>query len=374
MKTLVRAAIAAGVLSEASAGELPLSLPVEFEGGQLYVNASINGSEPVWFIVDSGASGCVVDKALAERLRLDVEGSARGTGAGRGDYEISFAPNVTYGFAGADLTVPKSYVIDLSGQPTLVGRHVGGILGYEFFERYVVSIDFASSVMTLEEPAVFDAAGRGAAISLEFVKKTPHTKTKVKVAGAKAAVRDVLIDLGSGDAVDVDALASAPRRLEVIGGVGLGEEFRTVIGRAEWAEIGPYRLEGPYGATGGVQLIGLEALRRFDVTFDYSRKQMFLLPNEHFNDPFNFDASGLDLRLTEDGRRLRLHDVAAGSPGAEAGLLPADEIIAINNQPTELFTIAQARSMLTKAGSRPTLTIERGGERREVVLSLRNRL
>ncbi|HZN92083.1 MAG TPA: hypothetical protein VFB81_05240 [Myxococcales bacterium] len=49
-----------------------------------------------------------------------------------------------------------------------------------------------------------------------------------------------------------------------------------VVGRADSAKLGSFVLDRPVGATGGVQLIGTEVLRRFHVVFDYSRQRIIL--------------------------------------------------------------------------------------------------
>ena len=46
-------------------------------------------------------------------------------------------------------------------------------------------------------------------------------------------------------------------------------------------------LDRLYGADGGFRgFIGIEVLRRFDVTLDFSRKRIYLKPNEEIGTPF----------------------------------------------------------------------------------------
>src|SRR5207245_878161 len=42
-------------------------------------------------------------------------------------------------------------------------------------------------------------------------------------------------------------------------------------------------------------LVGAGFFRRFTATFDYTRKQLWLVPNRRLNEPQVFDASGLDI-------------------------------------------------------------------------------
>jgi hypothetical protein len=351
---------------------LPLAVPFDFENNQIYLRVGINSHVPAWFVLDSGASGCSIDAAVAKRLGLATHGEIRGTGAGKGTYEITFTDNVSYQLAGLRVTVRQSYVVDLSVQPTILGREIAGILGYDFFERYVVAVDYDAAVLTLSDPARYSYAGPGTVVPFTLVKKTPHITVHVTVSGEAARDREVLVDSGSEDPLDDDSLATAPQRLEIIGGVGLGQEFRTTVGRAQQLGIGPYVLEEPFGATGGVPLIGTEILRRFYVVFDYSHTRLILEPNQHFHDAFSFDASGLDLRWAPDA--FLIHDVAKPSPAAEVGLQAGDAIIAIDGQAATDFRLDQIVRLLTHAGNLVKLTVRRGSNQFETSLPLRHRL
>jgi hypothetical protein len=351
---------------------LPLSVPFDFDNNQVYLRVGINNHEPGWFVLDSGASGCVIDAAVAKRLGLATHGEKRGTGAGKGSYEVTFTDTVTYDLGALHFTVPQSYVIDLSGQPTIVGRDIAGILGYDFFARYVIAVDYDAAVLSLSDPASYTYSGAGAVVPFTLVKKTPHVTVHITIEGGPGVDREVLIDSGSADALDDDSLATAPRRLETIGGVGLGQEFRTTIGRADTVTIGPFVLERPFGATGGVPLVGTEILRRFQVVFDYERTRLILEPNRHFRDSFAFDASGLDLRWAPDA--FLVHDVAKTSPAAEVRLQPGDAIIAINGQLATNFRLEQVMSLLTRAGTTLRLTVRRSGKQFQISIPLRERL
>lgn len=375
MKSFVFAALLFSIVTGAhaqAAPPLPLSIPFDFENNQIYLRVGINGHEPGWFVLDSGASGCVIDTAVANRLGLQTHGEKRSTGAGKGTYAVTFTDNVTYALPGLHVTVPESLVIDLSEQPAITGREIEGILGYDFFARYVVAVDYDAAVLTLFSPSDFSYAGNGVVIPFTLVKKTPHIKIQVKVGSDPGIDREVLVDSGSEDAIDDDTLSSAPKRLEIVGGVGLGQEFRTTIGRAQSITLGPYVLDQPLGATGGVPLIGTEVLRRFNLVFDYARSRLILEPNRHLHDAFAFDASGLDLRWSPEA--FLIHNVAKGSPGGESGLQAGDAIFSINGQPAKNFRLEQVQNLLMGPSRTLRLGVHRGNKQIDVSLTLRERL
>lgn len=364
-----------GLVSSASSQTsppLPLSVPFDFANNQIYLRVGINGHEPAYFVLDSGASGCVIDAAVAKRLSLATHGEKRGTGAGTGTVEGTFTDNVTYDVAGLHVAIPQSYVIDLSGQPPIIGREIDGILGYDFFTRYIVAVDYDAAVLTLSSPSDFTYSGTGTVVRFTLVKKTPHISIHVVVTAGPGVDREVLVDSGSEDAFDDDVLANAPKHLETVGGVGLGNEFRTIVARAQKISIGPYTLEQPFGATGGVPLIGTEVLRRFHAVFDYAHSRLILEPNPHLHDDFAFDASGLDLRWSPDS--FVVHDVAKPSPAEESGLHTCDEIVSIDGQAAANFRLEQVQKLLTDTGRTLRLEIRRGNKRFQVHLTLRERL
>jgi hypothetical protein len=349
---------------------LPLAIPFEFENNQVWVKVGINGAAPAWFLLDSGASGSVVDTATAQALGVKTEGEARGTGAGKGTYTVTFAKDVTYTLpGGAAFAVPSSYVIDFSAQREIVGRDVAGLLGYDFFMRWVVEVDYDAEVMTLYDPAAFDPRGRGTVVPFRFVKRVPWIKLRVKLPGKSAVEREALVDSGSQDAVDVDVMAQSPHKLEITGGVGLGEEYRITVGRAESVQLGPYVMRGPIGGPGTTPLIGNELLRRFRVIFDYPHQRLIVAPNRHLHDAFDFDASGLVVRRTRDLENFVVHDAAAGS-----ALKPGDVITHIDGQPSSAFTLQRVDRMMRRDAGEHRLTIRRGSATLDVTVRLARRL
>jgi hypothetical protein len=91
----------------------------------VYLKVGINGSQPQWFVVDTGADACVIDTTVAKRLGLQASGYKEGSGAGKGTYAVTFAKNVTYNLPEMNLPVESSYVINLLGQPEVIGREIG---------------------------------------------------------------------------------------------------------------------------------------------------------------------------------------------------------------------------------------------------------
>ena len=132
-------------------------------------------------------------------------------------------------------------------------------------------------------------------------------------------------------------------------------------------------------ATSGVEanpdqdgIIGGELLRRFKVTLDYSRQQLMLEPNTHFDEPIETDMSGADIIAEGPGFKIfRIRAVVPNSPAAEAGLVEGDVITAIDGRPAAGFTLDQINMMFKQAGSAYTLTIRRTSQLSDIKLKLK---
>jgi hypothetical protein len=84
------AAVLAFLCTAATAAEsLPLAIPFDFENNQIFVKVGINDAPPAWFIVDSGASACVIDSGVARRLGLETEGERTSSSCATSSTSIS---------------------------------------------------------------------------------------------------------------------------------------------------------------------------------------------------------------------------------------------------------------------------------------------
>jgi C-terminal processing protease CtpA/Prc len=104
--------------------------------------------------------------------------------------------------------------------------------------------------------------------------------------------------------------------------------------------VGPYRFRQvpvylyddiynvtSYPFTGG--LIGNDLLRRFNVTINYPKREIHLIPNTHFKDAFDYAYTGLGVYYTAG--KIMVEDVIDGSPAAKANFKVGDEIFAVGN-------------------------------------------
>jgi hypothetical protein len=362
----------------AAAGHSLATIPFELYGNQIFVRLRVNNSGPFWFVVDSGAGGWIVDRAHAVRLALHLEQeAAQGTGAGSGTYDVSYVKNVTFSLSGFTISVPLIGVIDLSNNKSQIGREIEGLIGYDFFEKFIVEIDYEAKLIRLFDPKTYRYSGVGESIPITVDRdaRNPFLTAEITVQGAAPQSRRLLIDTGSNDTVDDSFVAKStgPQR-EIISGVGLGKEFKSTVGIASRLKLGGMSFENVYAGAGGVPLVGGEILRRFTVIFDYAHERMILEPNQHLKDAFPWNASGIvSLRLAESGKFL-INSVLQESPASEAGLREGDSIESIDGLSSEHFTLQQVQSLFLRVGAEHRLTVRRGSELLKIDIKFRQLL
>jgi hypothetical protein len=206
--------------------------------------------------------------------------------------------------------------------------------------------------MTLCEPNSFHPPNAQHAVSLNLASKQPYVEAEI--AGSDGAPIHALLEIDTGK-VDPFSISAAFARknglmkdgskLLSMKGVSLGGETQAWMSRAKDVHFANVKLTKPImgiaeedGDRAGQ--LGYGVLRRFRITFDYSRKRAYFLPNADAGEPYQFDHAGFV--LGKGGRHLSTLTafmVFAGTSAADAGIQQGDEIVAIGNRPASAFTL-----------------------------------
>src|SRR5437879_6130049 len=60
-----------------ASGQSARRIPFELVGNHIYLRGSVNNSEPLWFLLDTGAAGSYLDVQRAKALGLGVLGESK---------------------------------------------------------------------------------------------------------------------------------------------------------------------------------------------------------------------------------------------------------------------------------------------------------
>jgi hypothetical protein len=261
--------------------------PIEFRQGMILVPVRLNGSRPLSFALDTGSTRMLVDRTLAKSLGLKPSGQGSLQGAGTGRIPIEFVPNVGIAFPGLESTGYEFSTADLQPLEASLGVNVDGILGYELFRRFVVTIDYELKTLTLTLPEAFHSGESAQALAIEFRDKWAFVKGALVLPGPVTVEDSFLIDSGSGDAVDHPIVMKLQSRTQTQSGIGLGNAVQGATAQARSFQLGRYTLPNPTvsccGATDETsKLIGNDVLKFFTVTFDYPSARILITPNVAF--------------------------------------------------------------------------------------------
>jgi hypothetical protein len=379
-------------------GEKTLRLPFESYHGLIFLTARVNGSEPLSFCFDTGASLTVINepRAVALGLALRDRRLIAGRDGGEGTLNFAFAKGVAIDLGDARFAPDQVGVTSFALAEKLLGHPMDGVLGGDFISRYVVEIDYAGKTLTLYEPKAYradraDAAG--ATLPLRMINGIQCVSARLKLPGREALDLVFGIDTGDGGGMGLNSPFATRRKLiesmpKVVPGfaAGVSGESPVVTGRAESLTLGRVAILNPTvgfsQATKGAHswadfdgFLGSEIWRRFRVTLDYSRKQMRLEPNDSLGDPFESDMSGLILVADgADFKTLRISQVRSDSPAAAAGLREGDVLLAVDDQPASMFTLFQLKQIFKQDGREVLLRVRRGEEQLQVRFRLKRRI
>ena len=296
------------------------------------------------FIFDTGCGGISLDSLTSERLKLYPTPSPNIIRGIAGTCHQHILKGMSLAIGGVTLDSLTVQVNDYDILSTVYGVKIDGIVGYSFFSRYLVWVNYDSSMMDIytKGPVKYPKGGfllRPRLFGLPMLEG--------RVADARNINSRFYFDTGAGlcllfsSEFTADSAVFAPRRKKPVPtqGAGLGGKTdmqltilkKFSLGPFHFRQIPTYVFDDSYDVTSYPQLgglIGNDLLRRFNLIVNYARSEIYIIPNGNYRQPFDYSYSGVDIGLI-DGRVV-ITDVMPGSPGDLAGLKEGDVILAID--------------------------------------------
>ncbi|MEW6160820.1 MAG: retropepsin-like aspartic protease [Verrucomicrobiota bacterium] len=276
----------------AQADPAPDVVPFEFKRGRIMVPVRVNDSEPLSFLLDTGYTLMMINPEHARALELKRVGHITVAGiAGEEKADLFQGTQLKLG----NVTFTPRRLAALPSDER--NRKRDGVLGHGLFKQFVVEIDFKKSQLKLHDPQAFKYAGTGERLPLSF----NHTTTPlidarlVRQDGREIKGRFELDTGCTGtmcighDFVEANELLEPEQKTRDSSRGGVGGGVSTRVGRLKELRFGSktvahpeanFFLEGSPVDHGLAGHIGIQALRRFRVFLDYSRKEMILEPRD----------------------------------------------------------------------------------------------
>jgi hypothetical protein len=345
----------------------------QFSGGVMVVRARINNiKDTLNFILDTGSGGISLDSQTVSELKLPVKPSDKTIRGIAGIRTVSFAYNNTLQLPGLTVDSLNFHINDYDILTSVYGERIDGIIGYSFLNRYIVKIDYDSLKIHVYSKGSMKYPRGGYLLKPLLVNLLIQT---AKISDQDDRVARFYFDTGAGlclllssDFVQ-DSTLFSPRRKKVFTQVeGLGGKKQMMLTTVKDFRLGPYRFRRvpayvfddefnvtSYPYLGG--LIGNDLLRRFNVILNYERRDVYITPNSHYRDLFDYSYTGLNFYVVNN--EIMVTDVMRDSPAEEAGFKPDDIIMAVDNNFSK--NIQVYKNALQNTGERVKILVLRGG-------------
>ena len=347
---------------------------IQLTGGIIILQAKLDDfPDTLSFVLDTGSSGISLDSSTAKFFGLnpiltkqDIRGIA-------GIKKASFLYNRTLHFPRLTIDSLNFHINDYTILTQVYGERIDGIIGYAVFSKYILKVNYDSMQITFCTNGTFRYP-RGGYLLKPTINQLVTQPLRIR--DSKTIHSRFLYDMGAGlcmllsrDFVDDSMFLDNRRKHYVKEGEGLGGKIDMELTVMKEVRVGPYRFRNvpiliftdetnvtQYPQLGGI--LGNDLLRRFNVIVNYNKGDIYITPNRHYLENFDYSYSGMELYLV-DGRIIA-GDVAKGSPAELAGIKEGDEVVAVNSNFNQ--NLNQYKIALQQPDEKVKLVLRRNGE------------
>lgn len=366
-------------------GAKRIDIPFETFNNLIIVPVTLNSAIPLRFILDTGVQTTILtERTFSDLLNIQYHRKLTLYGAdGDKGVDAYVAGDVTLELPG---TVGKGQVMlvleeDYLQLKNYLGENVHGILGYEIFRRFVVTINYEKNMLTLYEPSSFKPPRGYSIIPITIEETKPYMTASITLQNQTTTSSKLMIDTGASHSLLLDANSHASfqlpeKRVRCNLGRGLGGDINGYLGRIEEISFKDFsfeevissfpdtsRLGESFRRTGRQGTLGAGILKRFTVIIDYSNNKLYFRKNKYYKDDFEYNMSGLELIAVGEGlNTFVIDDVRADSPADEAGIMVGDTLMKINGMNAANLDLNDLHNIFrSKEGKKMRIKIKREG-------------
>jgi hypothetical protein len=369
--------------SRSSQSRLLSSIPfTTFTGGVVVIRAQLAGfTDSLNFILDTGSEGVSIDSGTCSRMKIKTEPSDRLSQGIAGIRQVCFVRNRGLIVGGISIDSLDFHINDLSRISNVFGDNIDGIMGIGFLSRFISYIDYDNNRLYLYSKGEFKYPRQG------FLLRPSISRIPVQPAKIRES-RDIssrfYFDIGAGlclllssDFTMDSSLFPANKKVVLTEAEGMGgkkdmrlttiREFR--LGPYKFRHVPVYVFDDEYNIITYPNLTGLignDLLRRFNTWLNFGEKEIYLVPNTHFNDPFDYSYTGMSI-FWIDGQ-IKIGDIIKGSPAEKAGFRTDDIVISVDNNSSGNLKIY--KELLQNIGEKIHILVRRPGGLHEIALKV----
>lgn len=397
-------------------------IPFQYINNLIFIPVAING-EKLTFLLDTGVEQSILfsldekDEVKLfdlEKLKLRGLGSKEAIDSyksSRNKVEIGDFVDRNH-----EIYIILDQEFNFSSQ---VGIPVNGIIGYNFFKKHIVEINYERKRIIVYEHGHRKMNKR---LQTKFTKdsitvdeRKPYYVSKIQEK-EESIPSKLLIDTGNSDAVWIftnktEKIKLPETHIEDYLGRGFSGNVYGKRARIRSFEFGKKTFDFPLVTfpdsssvksvnfvPGRVGSIGSEIISRFTVVFDYANRAIYTKPNAKINMPFQFNMSGIEVEhaglewvkeTVEEKRNqgikiytdandnlqnnlkirfqlkpiFKIASVRVNSEAEKVGLKVGDRIVRINHHYSHGYTIETINDLLkSEEGKTIEIEVERDGK------------
>ncbi len=357
---------------------------VQLTGGIIILRCTLdNYSDSLNFVLDTGSGGISLDSTTCDYYKLKLVPSDRIVRGIAGMKYVSFANDHSIHLPGLTVNSLDFHINNYEVLTSAYGMRIDGIMGYSFFRRYIVYIDYDEQVIKIYSVGTFKYPKGG------YLLKPQFSTLPMQFAGVRDD-RNVMakfyLDTGAGlcilmndDFAKDSAIFRKKRKMYLTQAEGLGGKTDMLLSVVKEVKIGPYRFRNVpayvfgdefnvtnYPVLGG--LLGNDLLRRFNVLLNYPMQEIYIKPNKHYLDSFDYSYTGVGIYMVNGA--ITVTDVIKGSPAEEAGFMYGDIVLGVEGNFSN--NIQAYKILMQNARAKLRVVIMRDGKPQIIYLKVKS--
>lgn len=363
-----------------------VQIPFEYDG-LIYVELTLNDSIRGKFILNASSSGLYLDSTFVSNspIRTDhLEEAKVGSPNRKEGLSIPFIQDVIhFKFGEKTFHSNQTPILNLSG---FNDEGLGGIIGLNFFQKYILNINFKEKYFTLIDPVY-----RSKLVQLnhiDYQMDADHFLTKAMITvDADTQITGLFeIDLGCTDEIvlsnetvrkyNLDQKTQKVIFNQVNGNNITDKGFKIransiIFGENSLRKViltqsDEYIKNFANSKISG--LLGAPLFARFNFYIDFPEKKIYLDPLPQARKKFTSSCAGFELieRNNHANKQRVVYILYQLSPAYQAGLQLGDTIIEVNQQKINDYSSDELNELMNHPGNEILLKIRRNNQEKMI--------
>lgn len=359
-----------------------VELPFKIINEHIHFKLTIDQSEPLHFVFDTGAKANLMHENTASRLGLQTLGQQMVRGAS-GSTTVQRTMVQSVGLKGLHLNNVNFLVMNIDHLMD-EDSPLDGVIGAEILNNYVVEINYDQSLIKLYDMGKFKKpeGWQTAQFSLRTY-GIPIISSTITLPSGERLTGNYFVDTGAAVTLKLNTPFVNQNELKAKLGPNYSYTSRALSSESEDKvnllpayEFFGYQFTnfsirlsqsttGVSGFQGFHGIVGLNLLKRFNTIYHYGEKEMYLKKSVHFDEAFPSNHDGVKVKKVNGA--FLVEDVFPHSAGFKAGIQKGDIIVSVDGKAD--FTQHKFHRYFQFQTSAVNLIVERSGKTLHLTLT-----